>query len=632
MANGPSRDDFAIRATFEDEATEGMRQLSNEAEKAGQKIEGSAAKVRGFRDWIREGKQVIGTVRDIGAAFGLVFGVGFSFQALLGLFRDLIEESRRYSQQIEALRFQTVIFGENTEATSAEAKKLAASLDDLYDATESTTLQLFTAGRTMGLTNEQTSRAIALSTVLAKQMGIDTKDAFGAVAQAVLGTRAGMESLGKLMGARIDDSESLRKALDNLGRSLTVTSLLDQATDVDAANRTWGSRLGGVPAITDLDDLNRRIRTMGGTATHGGRQMIFLRDQIVALQGATEPLRRAMSPLEEEQLKTAEASLTLSRALREFVASAIPGDTASKLAAIRTEVDRQILSISEGVDPIAAKLEKIDATGARETAQALRELGEQAKDTARAIGQAKIDEEIQRQEDAIQNAADERNRLLKQQQDAMEAYKEALRGDIRTIEGVSFAAANAIGGQFEDAFMSIVTGSKSAKEAFADMARGILADLARIAIQSAISSVIGGIFGIPLPTLARREGGIQGGPHAFGGEPLSLSRFEQSYGSAPMRRFAVGGGVMVHPTRVPGGIAGEDGAEAFVKLRHGKIPVELAGDRGGGQNVTVQVNVTSLDPRTAYELLAQDPVRLGQAMAAAFQSSNVLRQAAAQVR
>mgnify|MGYP002716222951 CR=1 FL=1 len=62
-------------------------------------------------------------------------------------------------------------------------------------------------------------------------------------------------------------------------------------------------------------------------------------------------------------------------------------------------------------------------------------------------------------------------------------------------------------GHFEDALVDLVTGTKSAKEAFADMAKSIANDLARMAIRMAIIRPLAMMFG----------GGMMGGAPAFGG-------------------------------------------------------------------------------------------------------------------
>lgn len=65
---------------------------------------------------------------------------------------------------------------------------------------------------------------------------------------------------------------------------------------------------------------------------------------------------------------------------------------------------------------------------------------------------------------------------------------------------------------FEDALVDIVTGAKSAREAFADMAKAIAADLARMAIRMAIIRPLMMMFG----------GGLAGGAGMATGAPMSL--------------------------------------------------------------------------------------------------------------
>jgi hypothetical protein len=63
---------------------------------------------------------------------------------------------------------------------------------------------------------------------------------------------------------------------------------------------------------------------------------------------------------------------------------------------------------------------------------------------------------------------------------------------------------------FEDALVDIITGAKSAREAFADMAKSIAADLARMAIRMAIIQPLAMMFGGALPVPVAHTGGIIG--------------------------------------------------------------------------------------------------------------------------
>lgn len=121
-----------------------------------------------------------------------------------------------------------------------------------------------------------------------------------------------------------------------------------------------------------------------------------------------------------------------------------------------------------------------------------------------------------------------------------------------------------------DAFADIVTGQKSAKEAFKDLARTMLADIARIIARLLIMNAL---FG-PSATPALETGGVMPG---------------KVEGTVPLRKFA-NGGVVKRPTLALFGEGKASRGEAFVPLPDGRrIPVALTGGGGGGvMNITIQ--------------------------------------------
>jgi len=138
--------------------------------------------------------------------------------------------------------------------------------------------------------------------------------------------------------------------------------------------------------------------------------------------------------------------------------------------------------------------------------------------------------------------------------------------------------ADSITGNMESAFMSIVDGSKSAKQAFADMAKAILADIAKMIIKLLVQKAI-------MAAMGMADGGVASpaGPSAaYGGV----------FGPRQGRKFTSGGiargGTQGYPATL-------HGTEAVVPLPHNrKIPVELMGGAGGQQNnVSVTVNMAS---------------------------------------
>lgn len=110
---------------------------------------------------------------------------------------------------------------------------------------------------------------------------------------------------------------------------------------------------------------------------------------------------------------------------------------------------------------------------------------------------------------------------------------------------------DSLGNNLAQAFTDIITKTKSAKEAFSDMARAILADIARIISRliamQIVESTVGALF-------------------AGGGVTRGVVK-----ATVPAKSFARGG-IVDRPTLA---LFGEAGQEAFVPLASGKIPVRL---------------------------------------------------------
>jgi len=125
-----------------------------------------------------------------------------------------------------------------------------------------------------------------------------------------------------------------------------------------------------------------------------------------------------------------------------------------------------------------------------------------------------------------------------------------------------------------DAFADIVTGQKSAKEAFRDLAKTMLAELARIIAKLVIMRTLQAFLGPSAGVGATFEtGGIYPG---------------QMTGTVPFRKFAMGG-VVKRPTLALFGEGSASRGEAFVPLPDGRrIPVAMSGGGGTTMNVTIQ--------------------------------------------
>lgn len=141
------------------------------------------------------------------------------------------------------------------------------------------------------------------------------------------------------------------------------------------------------------------------------------------------------------------------------------------------------------------------------------------------------------------------------------------------------ALADTIQSSMEDAFMSIVDGTKSAEDAFKDMARIIIKELYKVlVVQQIVGSFEAGGGGI--------LGSIFGATQAEGGA---------WQGGSQIKAYA-NGGIVSGPTMFPmaggkTGLMGEAGPEAIMPLKrgaNGKLGVQMEG--GGGDNVVVHQN------------------------------------------
>ena len=170
---------------------------------------------------------------------------------------------------------------------------------------------------------------------------------------------------------------------------------------------------------------------------------------------------------------------------------------------------------------------------------------------------------------------------------------------------------------FQRAFMSIVDGSMSAKEAFAQMAKSILAQIAQMIIQMMVFRAIASF------ATASASAGAGAGSGAG-------SQIQQFKSVNPTGTYARYGGIM--ESYATGGIArGRQagypamlhGTEAVVPLGTGKkaIPVEFTGKRGMGGDVN-NINITvSTDGSTQQESAngTEQSKALGRAISSAVQ-------------
>lgn len=186
---------------------------------------------------------------------------------------------------------------------------------------------------------------------------------------------------------------------------------------------------------------------------------------------------------------------------------------------------------------------------------------------------------------------------------AGERFTSVAQGIAKVGEGL----ANSLSNNLTNSIMQMIDGSKSFKEAFADMARAVVADLIRIMIQQLIVKALmsafgggggGGVSGITsgggqFASSAYHSGGVAGsGGH--GGGNVSAMMF------AGAQRYHTGG---VLEDEVP--IIARKGEGVFTPEQMAAMG-QLNGQNAGGKSQKVEIiNIT--DPRMVGEYLAANP-------------------------
>jgi hypothetical protein len=188
--------------------------------------------------------------------------------------------------------------------------------------------------------------------------------------------------------------------------------------------------------------------------------------------------------------------------------------------------------------------------------------------------------------------------------------------------------ANTLESQLVSGIFAVVSGTKSAKEAFTDFAKSVLADLTKMIIKlllfkaiqfglnlftaGGVGAFAGAAGGASAGFAGAGVGGAGGGVGAFAG---ALSGAAADGGvfqrrSSGITRMAKGG-VTSEPTI----LFGEAGPEAFVPLPDGRsIPVSMQNGGGGGQTI-VNLTINANDALSFQQMFTRSPGMLSQLLA-----------------
>ena len=277
------------------------------------------------------------------------------------------------------------------------------------------------------------------------------------------------------------------------------------------------------------------------------------------------------TPLDTKSIDRARADMELKLAedLKKTKQDIIEQERVAKQTALDLEyvlLDAKLLLLQKEMEKIAAdealygkKSDPNSQAGQAQAAAAAIQASRDSLDTTKATESANIDTGAANAttavDDDIQKAEDAKTALSEAEQKALEFGK--------TMQS-----------SMESAFMSMVDGSKSAKEAFSDMAQQILKMIAKMIIEMLVLKALQAMgipgFGDGGVAEKARSGGMFGGGRKMPG-----------YSSGGVASGSNAGyPVMLH------------GTEAVVPLPNNReIPVEMKGAAGQVNNVSVSVNV-----------------------------------------
>jgi hypothetical protein len=307
------------------------------------------------------------------------------------------------------------------------------------------------------------------------------------------------------------------------------------------------------------------------------------------------------------------------------VAATEAGEALDLTSTIQAELDARFKDAG-GIDGYIAKLKEVEATDARiKNAQQTLQVSsiddkanlntafgaEAAKDNAAEAAELVLKQAINNEERLNLELTDlssevkiaEHNKLIEQGKREIELAKAKSKAATLAADDMhqmSLKIGDSLQSNMEGAFQSLVDGTKSAKEAFAGMAKAILADIAKMIIKMLVmkmlQATLGGSFGIPLP--GARNGGV-----------FAQGEKQNGYRSGGVARGSQGGyPAMLH------------GTEAVVPLPNGRsIPVDMGKQSGQMvSNVTVNVSAEG-NTKTESNDGGMDSEKLGKAVANAVQ-------------
>lgn len=557
-------------------------ELKKVADTTRRETDRAARSVAGFGDGFavvgQRLKSLARTARDILGGFGIGTAFGFGVTGLANYFGELTREIQASDRALEAFTRRRSFTGATSLGTiTQEIKAKISEVRTVYDIARSDLAGLAGIGRGVGINDQQIVDSIKLAAELSQAYGVDLASAMDAVSQATIGTADGYEKLGQALGILIKDSADAERALLRL-------RLEAERSALDAKSGFLGGEFSN-PNSASRKRQNEIAQQLAQIGRFSPQPSIVDTNNRALSQRTFDVVRRLED--QESALRAAREGATLQ----------------DKLAAIQRDLDGAVSDLDRGVAQLIKDIERSKLPN-RDT---LRGQVIDARDSVfdqlqRAALQKGEQERTANANRGLQRAAADAETELRQRQAFERDPKFAGRGADRALTDIKAEyndlnqrayestrrLAQGLEDNFADAFQSVLDGSEDLGAAVNNLFRGLVSDLTQEAARQVSKSLVGLIFG------AGDRGMTTDGAGFSGSSLMSSARFLSAYSNAPMRALA-DGGVLYRPTLA---VAGENGPEAFVPLRGGKIPVSVNG-AGGSTVVNLTLNVSSWDGQDA---------------------------------
>lgn len=458
----------------------------------------------------------------------------------------------------------------------------------------------------------------------------------------------------KVAAAQAGTNIATKKLLDSYDRLNKLQE--DRAALVAAMAKDPGNADRYARAIAEID---KQVAQLNGTTKSATEAQNKLKEQLKQAATAFDQLRQTYDPVsaatDEFRKQTTQVDLLLKNGkitqqeygqatawlASQFNEAVNSANGLSQAIQYQADLERQLNNQREQYASQAAAV----GMGSKDSDRYLErlELERQTNDKVLALRTELATATTDQQRKALQDQIDLTNEYLPKQIAAMEdgwAKMDAAQSDWANGARGAWAdyldSAKDVAGQtrnlFSNAFSSmedaIVNFAMTGKLSFADFAKSVLADMARIATRQASSSALSGLFGLAASAAGSYfGGGTTSAGSTQAGYSGDLSNFTpgsiQANGgawSSGVQMFANGGAfsnsVVSKPTAFgmsggQAGVMGEAGPEAIMPLTRtsdGALGVRALG--GGGTPITMTFYIEATDGSNAIP----DPAALGKAI------------------